>query len=178
MSNEPQATQDAVREDFARVSADFRRLLDQASTDDLRRKTAGTRWTNEELLFHMLFGYLVVRSLLPLVRLFSRLPAGAGRTYSRALDATTKSFDQINYLGPVLGSRILNRRRMATRMDRTLAAIQRQCDRETADSLTDAMHFPTRWDPFFRDRMTLADVYRYPTRHYDFHRDQLTLDGH
>jgi hypothetical protein len=178
MPNQPQATQEAVREDFARVSADFRRLLDQAGSDDLRRKTAGTRWTNEELLFHMLFGYLIVRSLLPLVRLFSRLPAGAGRTYARALDATTRPFDQINYLGPVLGSRILDHRRMAALLDRTLAAIQRQCEGETADSLAAAMHFPTRWDPLFRDRMSLADLYRYPTRHYDFHRDQLTLGNH
>jgi hypothetical protein len=37
------------------------------------------------------------------------------------------------------------------------------------------MHYPTRWDPFFQDRMTLADVYRFPTQHYDFHRRQLTL---
>jgi len=38
------------------------------------------------------------------------------------------------------------------------------------------MHFPTRWDPFFTDVMTLRDVYRYPTQHFDFHRAQLTLD--
>ncbi|MFF3336201.1 hypothetical protein ACFYWX_42905 [Streptomyces sp. NPDC002888] len=37
------------------------------------------------------------------------------------------------------------------------------------------MHYPTRWDPFFRDVMTIADLYRYPTRHFGFHRRQLTL---
>jgi hypothetical protein len=37
------------------------------------------------------------------------------------------------------------------------------------------MHFPTRWDPYFRDLMTVADVYRYPGQHYDHHRRQLTL---
>jgi hypothetical protein len=29
------------------------------------------------------------------------------------------------------------------------------------------MHFPTQWDPFFSDYMTLADVYRYPGQHFD-----------
>ncbi|MGB9223141.1 hypothetical protein [Mycobacterium sp.] len=36
------------------------------------------------------------------------------------------------------------------------------------------MHFPSRWDPFFNDYMTLEDVYRYPGQHFDFHQRQLT----
>jgi hypothetical protein len=31
------------------------------------------------------------------------------------------------------------------------------------------VHYPTTWDPFFADYMTLADVYRYPTQHFRFH---------
>ena len=38
------------------------------------------------------------------------------------------------------------------------------------------MYFPTGWDPFFHDTMTLAEVYAYGTRHYDFRRAQLSLD--
>ena len=37
------------------------------------------------------------------------------------------------------------------------------------------MHYPTRWDPYFTDYMTLADIYQYPTRHCAHHRRQLTL---
>jgi hypothetical protein len=37
------------------------------------------------------------------------------------------------------------------------------------------MPYPTRWDPFFREFMTLADLYRFPTQHFDFHHAQLTL---
>jgi hypothetical protein len=37
------------------------------------------------------------------------------------------------------------------------------------------MYYPTRWNPNFREYMTLADVYRYPGQHYDDHRRQLTL---
>ena len=36
--------------------------------------TRGTRWTNEQLSFHMVFGYMIVHRLLILVKLFSRLP--------------------------------------------------------------------------------------------------------
>lgn len=37
------------------------------------------------------------------------------------------------------------------------------------------MHYPTTWDPFFADSMTLADIYHYPTQHFCFHQHQLTL---
>ena len=37
------------------------------------------------------------------------------------------------------------------------------------------MHFPTGWDPFFTDRMSLADVYHHGTQHFDFHARQLAL---
>ncbi|KJY23826.1 hypothetical protein VR46_43260 [Streptomyces sp. NRRL S-444] len=43
--------------------------------------------------------------------------------------------------------------------------------------LARGMHFPVRWDPFFKDFMTLADIYRYPTQHFDFHHRQLTLNS-
>lgn len=165
----------AVHAELDRVRTDFHRLLSDANAADLARATRGTRWTNQELLFHMLFGYLIVRALLPLVRLFARLPDGPGRGYARLLDAATKPFDAVNYLGAVAGSRLYGRRRMAAKMDRTLAALHRRLDRETEASLAGRMHFPLRWDPFFRDTMTVADLYRYPTQHYDFHRDQLTL---
>ena len=37
------------------------------------------------------------------------------------------------------------------------------------------MYYPTHWDPFFEDYMTLEDVYRHAGRHFDFHARQLTL---
>jgi hypothetical protein len=48
-------------------------------------------------------------------------------------------------------------------------------DRQDEASLRRGMHFPTRWDPYFKDFMTLADVYHYPTQHFDHHDRQLSL---
>ncbi|MER5184505.1 DinB family protein [Streptomyces sp. NPDC002896] len=123
----------------------------------------------------MLFGYIVVLALLPLVRLFGRLPAGASRAWARLLNAATRPFDVINYLGAVGGARFCNHRRMGAKLDRTLAALHRHVDAEPDAKLARTMAFPTGWDPFFKDVMTLEEVYRYPTQHFDFHRAQLTL---
>jgi hypothetical protein len=114
------ASREEVIRGYHRACSTLGGTLAHASDEDLRRRSTGTRWTNEELLFHMVFGYMVVLALLPLVRTFGRLPPSVGKT----------------------------------------------------------MAFPTRWDPFFTQSMTLADVYAYPTLHFDFHTKQLSLSPH
>jgi hypothetical protein len=166
---------EVVHAELRQASTTFHQLLDSATTDDLRRGSDGTRWTNEQLLYHMLFGYIVVLALLPLVRLFGRLPPGASRTWARLLNVSTRPFDVINYWGAVGGARVYNHRRMGAKFDRTIAALSRRLEVEPDTRLGRTMHFPVRWDPFFKDAMTLEDVYRYPTQHFDFHRAQLTL---
>lgn len=170
-----QVDKDAVHVEMDEARAVFHRLLDEASEEDLRRRSNGTRWTNRQLLFHMLLGYLIVRALLTLVRLFGRLPAGCSRAYARLLNAATRPFDVVNYIGSVLGGTFLTRRRMGVMFDRTVAALHRRLDAESDADLARGMHYPTRWDPFFKDFMTLADVYHFPTQHLDFHRRQLTI---
>ena len=49
--------------DMRRAQAEFDQLITSASPDDLQHPTDGTRWTNRQLLFHMVLGYGVVRTL-------------------------------------------------------------------------------------------------------------------
>jgi hypothetical protein len=175
MGQEQPWDRQAVHDELDRVQADFQRLLGQATRAALARRTDGTRWTDEQLLFHMLFGYIIVRALLPLAAVFGRLPPGASRGYARLLNAATWPFDLINYLGPRAAVHIYGHQRMAAKLDRVVAALQRRLDAATPADLARGMRYPTRWDPFFTGYMTLADLFRYPTRHYDFHRRQLTL---
>jgi hypothetical protein len=154
----------------------FHRLLEHASPEDLRRMSLGTRWTNEQLLFHMLFGYLIVRALRPLVKGFGRLPDRVSRTYARLLDSANRPFHVINYWGSRGGAAVFRGARLGRQMDRVIASLQRHVQGESDAALARHMHFPTRWDPFFADTMSLADVYHYAAQHFDFHREQLTLD--
>jgi len=152
-------------------------LLDQGGPADRRRRSDGTRWTNEELLFHMVFGFLVVRTLLPLVRLMGRLPPWAGRTFAAALDSTRRPFHVVNFWGSRIGARVFSARRMGGLGDRVVAALRRSLEREPEENLGRGMPFPTSWDPYFTSYMTLAEVYRYPNLHFEHHRRQLTLPG-
>ena len=170
-----QLTRHQVAHELEQAKVTFHRLLDGASPADLHRGSKGTRWTNEQLLFHMLFGCLIVRALRPLVKGFGRLPAGASRGYAAVLDVAHRPFHVINYWGSCGGALLFRADRMGRAMDRVIASLQRHLDAESERALARRMHFPTRWDPFFTDSMTLLDVYHYGTEHFDFHRAQLTL---
>ncbi|MGN7253395.1 hypothetical protein [Arthrobacter sp. SAFR-014] len=76
--------------DYRRACATLGDTLAAARDEDLRRRSSGTRWTNEELLFHMVFGYMVVLALLPLVRILGHLPPPPGKAFARLLNASTR----------------------------------------------------------------------------------------
>ncbi len=164
-----------MHDEMERARQTLHRLLDDADPADLRRRSNGTRWTNQQLLFHMLFGYLIVRRQRPLVLLFGRLPDPASRIFAAGLNAATKPFHLINYLGSVCGGTVLRPARIAGWMDRTIQALHQRLDTETDTDLGRVMHFPPAWDPYFADTMTLRVVYHYATQHFDHHCRQLIL---
>jgi hypothetical protein len=168
-------TKEEILAQYRRARVDLEKWLAGAAAADLRRKSNGTKWTNEELLFHMFFGYMIVRALLPLVHLVSRLPTPVGTAFASLLNAGTRPFDVINYWGSKSAALYFNQRRMARKLEKTINAITRKLERESPASLSRSMPFPDRWDPFFAPTMTLNDVYAYPTKHFDFHARQLSL---
>jgi hypothetical protein len=161
---------------YGRARQELAAWLANASAADLRRRSTGTKWTNEELLFHMVFGYMVVRALLPLVHIVSRLPKPVGRVFAGALNAGTVPFDVVNYWGSRAAALVYDKRRMGRKLERTVTALSRRLQRESTESLARSMPFPHMWDPFFAPVMTVKDVYAYPTKHFDFHGRQLSLN--
>ena len=167
---------DEILAGYGRARDDLDRWLAEATATDLRSKSNGTKRTNEELLFHMVFGYMVVRALLPMVHLISRLPEPVGKAFAALLNAGTRPFDVINYWGSKSAALYFNKQRMARKLEKIINAITRSLERESPASLSRSMEFPDRWDPFFAPSMTLNDVYAYPTKHFDFHGRQLSLE--
>lgn len=153
----------------------FHHLLDTATVAELSRPSNGTKWTNEQLLFHMLFGYMLVVRLRFLVRIFGRLPVRFSRAFASALESATRPFHAINYFGSLGGPRLLGYPGMGRRFDSVVAKLLRRLDQESDSDLSRGMHYPTSWDPYFKAYMTLADIYRFPTQHFEHHRRQLTL---
>jgi hypothetical protein len=142
-----------ISDEMRRAQAEFHQLVDAASAPDLRRPSNGTRWTNRQLLFHMVLGYAVVRTLLPLVRALGRL--GHSRGFAATLDAGRRPFHLINYLGSCIGGQILSPRAMTTVLDWIIRGLQRTLSAETERTLAFTMHVPTAWDPYFKPAMSV-----------------------
>jgi hypothetical protein len=79
---------EVVRDEMEQAKQNFHRLLDSATVGELSRPSNGTKWTNGQLLFQMLFGYLIVVRLLVLVRIFGRLSDGVSRAFAGTLEAS------------------------------------------------------------------------------------------
>ena len=88
-----------IAAEMERARVDFHDLLDNATSAELRAGTDSTKWTNEQLLFHMLFGYLLVHNLLVLVKAFTRLPRRVSQAFAATLNAATRPFHVVNYVG-------------------------------------------------------------------------------
>jgi DinB superfamily len=165
----------AIDRELEAARVTLHELLTTADAAALRRPSNGTRWTNHQLLVHMVLGYGVVRVLLPLVRLMGRLPAPVGQRWATLLNAAARPFHVINYAGPVAAARLLSPARIDALGARLIAGLQRALGREAETALHRGMPLPTRWDPYFTESMSLAEVYRYATTHFEHHRRQLAL---
>jgi hypothetical protein len=168
----------AVSQEMEQARATFHELVRHASAAELSARSAGTRWTNRQLLFHLVFGYVIIRTLRLLVRGFGRLPIICSRRFSAVLHAARRPYHLINYLGSCVGGALLSPPRMVALLDRTVAALRRNLESEAEQTLTRCMAFPVSWDPYFKDTMSLLDVYHFGTQHFDHHRRQLTLGDH
>lgn len=62
----------------------------------------------------MLFGYILARPLLILMRVFARRPNGVRRAFAAVLNAATGPFHVVNRLGHVGAAGLLGPRRMAS----------------------------------------------------------------
>jgi hypothetical protein len=165
----------AIHDEMEQAKIEVQRLLAKASAADLKRRSDCTRWTNQQLLFHMVFGYMIVRALLGLVRVFGRLPDRFSKVFAAILNSTTPAFHVINYLGSSGAAMVFRGDRLASKISRTIDSLHRHLDAETEEALGRGMHFPVGWDPYFHDVMTLADVCHYGTQHFEHHRRQLTV---
>ena len=97
------AVDEATQAELVWVQADFDELATNAPGERLRAPSHGTKWTNQELLFHLWFGMRIARVFIPLIGGFSRLPPGASRGWARLLTTATKPYERINYIASAAG---------------------------------------------------------------------------
>jgi hypothetical protein len=61
-------------------------------------------WTNGQIVFHILLGFILVVPLARLLVFFGRLPASYSRIFAGILNLSTPLFNRINAMGPRAGA--------------------------------------------------------------------------
>jgi hypothetical protein len=171
----PDSTGDPVRQGLLWIDEDFRRIIGTVRAAELGAPTRGTRWTNRQLLFHMVLGQNIALSSIPLFGAFSHLPPNASRAWSALLEACARPYNWVNWAGAVAGARVMDAGSMERMMNRTTRMILRWYDRASPEDLGRGMSVPPSWDPYFAEWMDRRDILEWAPRHYRHHRAQLTL---
>ena len=166
---------DTVREGLLWIAADFARIIEGADPAELDAPTRGTRWTNRQLLFHLVLGQNIALSAIPLLGVFSRLPPSFSGAWSRLLEAVAGPYNWVNWAGSAAAGRIMSLGAMRRMMDRTTRILVSWYDQADKDSLSRGMRMPVSWDPYFAPWMSRRDVLEWAPKHYRHHRRQLTL---
>jgi hypothetical protein len=162
-----------LRADLASAREEFHAMASAVSISGWRSPSRNPGWTNGQVLFHVLLGFILVLPLARLLVLFGRLPGVTGRAFAATLNVLTPVFHRINAVGPRAAVRVLGMKGVLRTFDRTHLAIMRRLDSIRDHEWELVMPYPTRWDSRFRPDMRLEDLFAYPVAHLRHHRTQL-----
>jgi hypothetical protein len=173
MTTNPQDTKQAIRAELESTRLAFRALLDSLAGDDLRRQSLNPGWTNGEILAHMLFGFIILNALMPMARLWGRLPKSSSKPFAWLLNAITGPFNWVNALGARGQGRVFTYGRIGGLYDRVHFSLLKQVASIQDGEWGRGMYYPTKWDSNFDEFMTLEKLFHYPVLHFNFHLGQI-----
>lgn len=172
--NTDRRIKEEIRRELEATRLRFHSLLASFSEEDFRTQSLNPGWTNGEILAHMTFGFIVINVLLPMARLWGRLPKGSSRWFAWLLNAFTGPFNWFNELGARGQGKVFTRQRIGKIFDRVYFSLLKQIDSIKEDEWKRGMYYPTRWDSNFDEFMTLDKLFHYPITHFDFHITQIS----
>jgi len=151
----------------------FHELLGALSEEAFQKPSLNPGWTNGEILAHMTFGFIVIDVLLPMARLWGRLPKRSSKWFAWTLNLFTGPFNWFNALGARLQAKLFTRPRIGKIYDRMYFSLLRKLDSIRDEEWQRGMYYPTQWDSNFSEFMTLEKLFDYPVIHFNFHLGQI-----
>lgn len=176
MTPEIEARRALLRSDLEAARGEFHVMAASISEKAWTGPSHNPGWTNGQLLFHVLLGFILVLPLASFLVFFGHLPALCSRIFAWILNFSTPLFNRVNAAGPRVGARLLGRAGVIREFNRVHGAILTRLERVHSREWALAMHYPTRWDPSFRSAMHLEELFRYPITHLRHHQAQLWVN--
>jgi hypothetical protein len=155
----------------------FIEIAENISEEELKRISKNIGWTNNEILAHILFGFIITNVLLPGVIIFGNLPKVLTQPFAMLLNSLTKPFNFINKLGARAQGKVFTEKRLVYLIDKTIKSIENRVKHIKNEDWQKGMYYPNKWDSNFDEFMTLEKLMNYPKNHFEFHKTQLLLNN-
>lgn len=152
---------------------EFHALLESISEEDWKKQSLNSGWSNGEIFAHILFGFIILNALLPMARVWGKLPKATSKPFAKFLNFITRPFNWVNGLGARGQAKVFTYRRVRKIFDRTTSSLILKANSIVGDEWQTGMYYPTKWDPNFSDFMTLEKLFLYPIAHFKFHQNQI-----
>jgi len=175
MTSDTEALRAHLRSELEAARLEFRDMVASTAGQSWATPSHNPGWTNGQLLFHVLLGFILVLPLAGILVFFGHLPAACSRSFAAILNFSTPLFNRLNAVGPRGGARLLGQEGLITKFDQVHRAILERLEHVRPADWALAMHYPTRWDTRFKTPMRLEDLFRYPVDHLRHHRRQLRV---
>jgi len=175
MTSDTEALRAHLRSELEAARLEFRDMVASTAGQSWATPSHNPGWTNGQLLFHVLLGFILVLPLAGILVFFGHLPAACSRSFAAILNFSTPLFNRLNAVGPRSGARLLGQEGLITKFDQVHRAILERLEHVRPADWALAMHYPTRWDTRFKTPMRLEDLFRYPVDHLRHHRRQLRV---
>ena len=176
MNTNVHTLKETIYKELETTRATFHTVLASLSEQDFQKQSLNPGWTNGEILAHMTFGFIIVNTLLPMTRLWGRLPRSSSKWFARLLNALTGPFNWINALGARGQGMFFTYKRAGNIFDRVYFSLLNKINSIQDDEWERAMYYPTKWDPNFDEFMTIEKLFHYSMAHFNFHLAQITHD--
>ena len=174
MSTNSKTIEKSIRGELEEARTKFHTLLNSLSEKDFQRQSLNPGWTNGEILAHMTFGFIVINVLLPMARLWGKLPKGSSKWFAWLLNTFTGIFNWFNMLGARGQGKVFTHKRIGKIYDRIYYSLVRKVNSIKDEEWERGMYYPTKWDSNFDEFMTLEKLFHYPVIHFNFHLKQIT----
>ena len=175
MNTKEGAIRAQIRKELDTTRAEFHKLLAALSEEDFQRQSRNAGWTNGEIVAHMTFGFIILNVLLPMARLWGRLPKGSSKWFAGLLNLFTGPFNWFNALGARGQGKVFTLQRIGRIYDRVYFSLLGKLNSIKDEEWERGMFYPTNWDANFSEFMTLEKLFHYPVIHFNFHLKQITL---
>ena len=163
----------SIRTELESTRSSFHGILDSLSEEDLREPSLNPGWTNGEILAHVLFGFIILNVLLPMARVWGRLPTSSSKPFAWMLNVATRPFNWFNALGARMQGKVFTHKRIGKLYDRVYDSLTSQVASIKDEEWARGMYYPTHWDANFSEFMTLEKLFHYPVIHFNFHLNQI-----